>query len=43
MFQIVPCVIAKISWKFHENPLIDFFGVANKHVRGAYMGDRETV
>ena len=24
MFQIVPCVIANISWKFHENPLIDF-------------------
>ena len=24
MFQIVPCVLANISWKFHENPLIDF-------------------
>ena len=24
MFQIVSCVIANISWKFHENPLIDF-------------------
>ena len=24
MFQIVPCVIAKIFWNFHENPLINF-------------------
>ena len=24
MFQTVPCVIADISWKFHENPLINF-------------------
>ena len=24
MFQIVPCVIGNISWKFHENPFIYF-------------------
>ena len=24
MFQMVPCVMANICWKFHENPLIDF-------------------
>ena len=24
MFQDVPCAIADISWKFHENPFIQF-------------------
>ena len=24
LFQIVPCVIDDLSWKFHENPCIPF-------------------
>ena len=24
MFQIVPCVTANLSWKFHENLLMNF-------------------
>ena len=35
MFQIVPCVIANISWKFHENPLIDFTMVMLTNMPGA--------
>ena len=35
MFQIVPCVIANISWKFHENPLIDFTVVLLASIPGA--------
>ena len=35
MFQIVPCVIAKISWQFHENPLINFTVVLLTNTFGA--------
>ena len=35
IFQIVPCVIAKISWKFHENPLINFTVVLLTNTFGA--------
>ena len=35
MFQIVPCAIANISWKFHENPLIDFTMVLLTNMPGA--------
>ena len=35
MFQIVPCVIANISWKFNENPLIDFTVVLLTNMPGA--------
>ena len=44
IFQIIPCVIANISWKFHENPLIDFTVVLLTNTPGAPRpGDRETV
>ena len=35
MFQIVPFVIANISWKFHENTLIDFTVVLLASTHGA--------
>ena len=35
IFQIVPCVIANISWKFHENPLIDFTVMLQTNTLGA--------
>ena len=35
MFQIVPCVTANISWKIHENPLIDFTVVLLTNTPGA--------
>ena len=35
MFQIVPCIIANISLKFHENPLIDFTVVLLTNTPGA--------
>ena len=35
MYQIVSCVIANISWKFHENPLIDFTVVLLTNTPGA--------
>ena len=40
MLQIVPCVIANISWRFHENPL-DFTVVLLTNAPGAPR--RETV
>ena len=38
MFQIVPCVIANISWKYHENPRIDFTIVLLTDTPGALDG-----
>ena len=41
MFQIVPCIIADVSWKFHENPLIGFTEMLTDMRRR--LNDRETV
>ena len=38
MFQIVPCVIANISWRFHENPLIYFTVVLLTNTPGSLDG-----
>ena len=35
MFQVVPCAIANISWKFHENSFIDFTVVLQTNTPGA--------
>ena len=35
MFQILPCVIANISWKFYEHPLINFTVVLLTNTPGA--------
>ena len=35
MFQIIPCVITNLSWKFYEKTLIDFTVVLQLKTPGA--------